>query len=77
MVKMLEINSSALSLYEPTYELDENISRKKIIIVGDPKTGKTSIVRRFTEESIPSEYSPTYFENSKRRISVNNEKIES
>ena len=75
-MKMLERNSTALSLYEPTYELHENISRKKIIIVGDPKTGKTSIVRRFTEESIPSEYSPTYFENSKRRISVNNEKID-
>lgn len=77
---MLKRSSTALSLeepiYEPTYELNEKIHRKKVIIVGDATTGKTSIVRRFTEGSMPSEYTQTYFENSKKRIIVKNEKID-
>eukprot|EP00092_Neocalanus_flemingeri_P007968 GFUD01008596.1.p1 GENE.GFUD01008596.1~~GFUD01008596.1.p1 ORF type:complete len:1107 (-),score=154.31 GFUD01008596.1:37-3357(-) len=68
--------SSTVSLYEPTYDLNEKICRKKIIIVGDATTGKTSIIRRFTEGSMPSEYTQTFFENSKKRINVNDEKID-
>lgn len=76
-LEMHERSDTILSVptYEPTYELTE-ISRRKIVIIGDPKTGKTSIVRRFTEGSIPTEYTPTYFENSKKRVALKKEKIE-
>ena len=77
-MEMRERSDTAVSIptYEPTYELTDNISRKKIVIIGDSKSGKTSIVRRYTEDSIPIEYTPTYFENSKKRINTQKGKVD-
>ena len=68
--------ASSVNIYQPTYDIDETIHRKKICIIGDTRTGKTSIIRRFIDGSFPAEHSPTYFENSKKRKTVVNEKID-
>ncbi len=44
-------------------DTNENIIRRKIVIVGDGVAGKTSLLYVFTLGEFPTEYHPTVFEN--------------
>ncbi|KAF7675942.1 GTP-binding protein RHO1 [Astathelohania contejeani] len=52
--------------------MKKDVIRKKITIIGDGASGKTSMLLRFCKDTFSPDYTPTVFENSFRNIEYKN-----
>jgi small GTP-binding protein len=56
--------------------MKNEVTRKKLVIVGDGACGKTSLLTTFSRGFFPTEYVPTIFENSVVTVKVDDTLIE-
>jgi len=57
-------------------KMKNEVTRKKLVIVGDGACGKTSLLTTFSRGFFPTEYVPTIFENSVVTVKVDDTLIE-
>ena len=50
------------------------MERIKIVVVGDPGAGKTSLIRRFVEDTFDPSYNPTIYDKYEKIISYKGKK---
>ncbi|KAG9474192.1 rho-related GTP-binding protein RhoN [Eleutherodactylus coqui] len=66
-----------LSMREDTGEtMDKQMSRCKIVVVGDTQCGKTALLHVFAKDCYPENYVPTVFENYTASFEIDKQRIE-
>ena len=60
-------SSTKSSATDATY-LEDDLPRRKIVVVGDGAAGKTSLIYRMIKGIIPEDYVPTIMENSVAKV---------
>jgi len=73
--KVNQLSKSHTASSEKISDDLSNITRIKLVVVGDGAVGKTSLLMRFSTGQFPTDYVPTVFENSTVQITYKNEQI--
>ncbi|KAG8565894.1 hypothetical protein GDO81_013020 [Engystomops pustulosus] len=73
--------AGGLSMREPRAEdteetMEKQMSRCKIVVVGDTQCGKTALLHVFAKDCYPENYVPTVFENYTASFEIDKQRIE-